>query len=132
MSDQVPEELKYTKSHEWVRDEGDGTVTIGITIHAQDLLGDMVFVELPEQGSSVSAGDECCVVESVKAASDVFSPLSGEITEVNEQLAESPETVNSDPYGDGWIFKMRISEESELNKLLCAADYQTVADEEAH
>lgn len=131
MSHQVPEELKYTKSHEWIRDEGDGTVTIGITEHAQELLGDMVFIELPEQGSSISVSDECCVVESVKAASDIYAPLSGEITAVNEQLADSPEMLNSDPYGDGWIFKIRITDEDEINELLSAADYQRVADEEA-
>jgi glycine cleavage system H protein len=129
MSD-VPEELKYTKSHEWVRNEGDGTVTVGITQHAQDLLGDMVFVELPEVGASFGAGDDCAVVESVKAASDVYSPLTGEVTAVNDSLSDSPETVNSDPYGDGWIFKLKLADNDDLDQLMSAADYAGVAAED--
>lgn len=119
----VPTELRYTKSHEWIRLEDDGTVTIGITEHAQDLLGDLVFVEPPEAGASYGVGDDCAVVESVKAASDVYSPLSGEITEANESLADTPESINSDPYGDGWIFKMKLADAGELDSLLDATAY---------
>jgi glycine cleavage system H protein len=127
---EIPEDLKYTKSHEWVRVEGDGSVTVGITHHAQDLLGDMVFVELPEVGASLGAGDDCAVVESVKAASDVYSPISGEITAVNEALADSPETVNSDPYGDGWLFRLKPADSADLDNLLSATDYASVAAED--
>jgi len=129
---EVPSELKYSKSHEWVRDEGDGTVTVGITDHAQALLGDLVFVELPEPGSEVSAGAECGVVESVKAASDVYSPVTGEVTEVNESLADAPETINSDAYGEGWMFKVRLSDETELEELLDADGYADVMAEDEH
>ena len=119
----VPSELRYTKSHEWVRREDDGTVTIGITDHAQDLLGDLVFVETPEAGSTYAVGDDCAVVESVKAASDVYAPLSGEVVGANESLADSPESINSDPYGEGWIFKMSLADEGELDSLLDATAY---------
>ena len=129
---EVPSELKYSKSHEWVRDEGDGTVTVGITDHAQALLGDLVFVELPEPGGDVSAGTECAVVESVKAASDVYSPVTGEVTEVNESLADAPETINSDAYGEGWMFKVRLSDETELEELLDADAYADVMAEDEH
>jgi glycine cleavage system H protein len=129
---EVPSELKYSKSHEWVRDEGDGTVTVGITDHAQALLGDLVFVELPEPGSEVSAGAECAVVESVKAASDVYSPVTGEVTEVNEALADAPEIINSDAYGEGWMFKVRLSDETELEELLDADAYADVMAEDEH
>jgi len=129
---EVPSELKYSKSHEWVRDEGDGTVTVGITDHAQALLGDLVFVELPEPGGEVSAGAECAVVESVKAASDVYSPVTGEVTEVNESLADAPETINSDAYGEGWMFKVRLSDETELEELLDADAYADVMAEDEH
>ena len=105
---EIPSDLKYTKSHEWVRDEGDGTVTIGVTAHAAELLGDLVFVELPEEGAEFDAGDECAVVESVKAASDVYSPVGGEVVATNELLANAPETINDDAYGDGWIFTLRL------------------------
>jgi len=104
----IPSELKYATSHEWVRNEGDGTVTIGITEHAQDLLGDMVFVELPDVGDEVSTGDDICVAESVKAASDIYAPVSGKVVEVNEDLEDSPELVNSDAFGDGWLFKIKM------------------------
>src|SRR5690606_33679378 len=114
---------KYTKSHEWVRAEADGTVTIGITQHAQDQLGDMVYVEVPESGRTVKAGEACAVVESVKAASDVYSPLSGEVVAGNGALADSPETVNKDPYGDGWILKLRPSDPAEMDGLLDANAY---------
>lgn len=127
----VPTELKYTKSHEWVAIDGD-TATVGITDHAQDLLGDMVFIELPEVGDNVEAGNECAVVESVKAASDVYSPLSGEVVEVNEALADSPEMTNSDPYGAGWLFKVKMSNAAEVDGMLDAAAYSGVAAEDAH
>lgn len=127
----VPTELKYTKSHEWVSIDGD-TATVGITDHAQDLLGDMVFIELPEVGDTVTAGKECAVVESVKAASDVYSPLSGEVVAINESLADSPETVNSDPYTGGWLFRVRMSNAAEVDSMLDAATYNGVAAEDAH
>ena len=127
----VPAELKYTKSHEWIAVDGD-TVTIGITDHAQDLLGDMVFIELPEVGVSFSVGDECAVVESVKAASDVYSPVAGEVTEVNEALVDSPETVNSDPYQAGWLFKMKLANAGDMDNLLNADTYSGVAADDAH
>jgi len=129
---EVPSELKYSRSHEWVRDEGDGTVTVGITDHAQALLGDLVFVELPEPGTAVSAGAECAVVESVKAASDVYSPVTGEVTEINEALADAPEIINGDAYGEGWMFKVRLGDESELDELLDADGYTEVMAEQEH
>jgi len=125
----TPDNLKYTKSHEWVRDEGDGTVSIGITDHAQELLGDLVFVELPEVGTQLAAGDECAVVESVKAASDVYSPLDGEVTEANEALADSPEAINEAPY-DNWIFRLRLSNPAQLDELLDAETYAALAEED--
>ncbi|QEQ98088.1 glycine cleavage system protein GcvH [Neptunomonas concharum] len=130
MSD-IRNDLKYVASHEWIRDEGDGTVTIGITDHAQDLLGDVVFVELPEVGSDVSAGDDAGVVESVKAASDIYAPVSGEVIEINESLEDAPEQANSDPYGDGWFFRVKLSDASELDDLLDAEAYNTLCEEEA-
>ncbi|GGZ03975.1 MULTISPECIES: glycine cleavage system protein GcvH [Shewanella] len=129
MSD-IPNELLYTSSHEWVREEADGSYTIGITEHAQELLGDMVFVELPEVGDTIDAGDDCAVAESVKAASDIYAPLSGEVIAVNEALEDSPELVNSDAYGDGWFFRIKPSDVSELDNLLDAEAYQAVIDEE--
>ena len=125
---EVPSELKYTKSHEWLRIEDDGLITIGISDHAQELLGDLVFVELPEAGTEFVAGDECCGVESVKAASDVYMPISGEIVEINEALADEPEIINSSPYDNGWLFKMRASAE-ELDDLMDADAYQAEIDE---
>ncbi len=110
----LPTELKYAKSHEWVRAEADGSLTVGITDHAQELLGDLVFVELPEVGADLEAGDECCVVESVKAASDVYAPVSGSVVAVNEAVVDSPELVNSDPYGEGWLFKLSAGDTSSL------------------
>jgi len=121
---EVPEDFKYTKSHEWVRIEDDGTATVGITDHAQSELGELVFVELPENGTEIQTGDECAVVESVKAASDIYSPLTGEIEEVNEALNNTPGLLNNDPYGDGWIYRIRIDNESELDDLLDASQYQ--------
>ncbi len=129
----IPGELKYVSSHEWARLEEDvSTVTVGITDHAQDLLGDVVFVELPELESELDAGDEAGVVESVKAASDIYSPVSGTVIEVNEALEESPEFVNSDPYDDGWFFKIKISDKQELEGLLSADDYAEVCEAEDH
>lgn len=127
---QTPSELKYASSHEWARLEEDGTVTVGISDHAQDALGDVVFVELPEVGNSLAAGEEAGVVESVKAASDIYAPVGGEVIAVNEQLEDEPETVNSDPYNDGWIFKLQPADTSELDALLSAEDYQSKCDEE--
>ncbi|MGD2054786.1 MAG: glycine cleavage system protein GcvH [Gammaproteobacteria bacterium] len=120
---EIPLELKYTKSHEWVRSEDDGTVTIGITDHAQELLGDLVFVELPEVGTEMSAEDAACVVESVKAASDVYMPISGEVVEVNGSLAEAPETINDSPYDDGWLIRVQPSSPDELEDLMDADSY---------
>lgn len=119
----VPSDLLYTKSHEWVRREADGTVTVGITHHAQELLGDLVFVETPEVGSNFDAGDDCAVVESVKAASDVYAPIGGEVVESNELLANAPETINAEPYGDGWIFRIKPSDAAELDDLMDAEAY---------
>ena len=122
---EIPSELKYTKSHEWVRNEDDGTVTIGITDHAQELLGDLVFVEVPEVGSEMAAEDAVCVVESVKAASDVYMPISGEVVAVNEALADAPETINDSPYDDGWLIKVKPSNPDELDDLMDADSYDT-------
>jgi glycine cleavage system H protein len=126
----IPSELKYAASHEWVLDEGTGIVTVGITEHAQDLLGDMVFVELPDVGDTVNAGDDVCVAESVKAASDIYAPVTGEVVEVNEELEDSPELVNSDAFGDGWLFKIKMDDSSELNDLLDAEGYESSIDED--
>ncbi len=120
---EIPADLKYTKTHEWVRDNGDGTVTVGITDHAQELLGDVVYVELPEVGASVTAEEACAVVESVKAASDVYAPVSGEVAEVNDLLEDEPGTINSDPYGEGWLFSIEINDATELDDLLDADGY---------
>ncbi len=126
----LPEDLQYAKSHEWIRTEED-TVTIGITDHAQDELGDVVFVELPEEGDTFDAGDSFGTVESVKAVSDLYTPVGGEVAEVNAALNDSPEKINEDPYGDGWIVKLRISGEGPSNdSLLSAADYEKFLEEE--
>ncbi|WP_373090213.1 glycine cleavage system protein GcvH [Zhongshania sp.] len=125
----TPSELKYASTHEWARLESDGTVTVGISCHAQNALGDVVFIELPEVGAEYSAGDEAAVVESVKAASDIYAPVSGEIIEVNEALDESPETVNEYPYSDGWFFRIQPSDLSELDNLLDAEAYDEQCDE---
>ncbi|EHD23112.1 MULTISPECIES: glycine cleavage system protein GcvH [Brenneria] len=129
MSD-VPAELKYTASHEWVLSEGEGVYSVGITEHAQELLGDMVFIDLPEVGTIVAAGDDCAVAESVKAASDIYAPISGEIIEVNDELENAPELVNSAPYTDGWLFRIRSSDESDLDELLDAEGYQATLEED--
>jgi glycine cleavage system H protein len=126
----IPSELRYAASHEWVRPEGDGTYTVGISEHAQELLGDMVFVELPDVGDTVAAGDDVAVAESVKAASDVYAPIGGEIVAINEELEDSPELVNSDPYGDGWLFRIKADDDSEFNELLDAEGYENSIDEE--
>ncbi|KKO47656.1 glycine cleavage system protein H [Arsukibacterium sp. MJ3] len=125
----IPTELKYASSHEWVRNDGDGVYTVGITEHAQELLGDMVFVELPEVGDTVTQGDDCAVAESVKAASDIYAPLSGEVVAINDALADAPEQVNASPYTDGWMFKIKVSDEAELATLLDAAGYKSSIDE---
>lgn len=125
----VPAELKYSKSHEWVQDNGDGIATIGITDHAQEALGDLVFVELPEVGRTLAVEEACAVVESVKAASDIYSPLSGEVVEVNTDLVDAPETINQDPYSAGWILKLRLADPGELGTLLDAEAYSQIADE---
>jgi glycine cleavage system H protein len=127
----VPSELKYASSHEWARLEEDGTVTVGVTDHAQAALGDLVFVETPVIGNQVAARDACAVVESVKAASDIYAPVSGEIIEANHALADTPELINSDPYGDGWIMRIRPDDTDELETLLSADEYEAqIADEE--
>ena len=125
----IPSELKYATSHEWVRNEGDGTVTVGITDHAQDLLGDMVFVELPDVDDEVSTGDDICVAESVKAASDIYAPVTGKVIAVNEDLEDSPELVNSDAFGDGWLFKVKLADAGELDELLDAEGYASSIEE---
>ena len=127
---QTPNELKYASSHEWARLEEDGTVSVGISDHAQEALGDVVFVELPEVGTVLAAGDDAGVVESVKAASDIYAPVGGEVIGINEQLEDEPEMVNTDPYNDGWFFKLRPSDANELEALLSAGDYQQQCDDE--
>ncbi|MDC7806237.1 glycine cleavage system protein GcvH [Luteimonas sp BLCC-B24] len=120
---EIPGDLKFLKSHEWVRIEGDGKVTVGISDHAQGLLGDLVYVELPAVGDTVEAGNGVAVVESVKAASDVYAPVSGTITAVNAALADKPETINEDAYGEGWLFVIEIDDPDQLNELLAPDDY---------
>ena len=124
----LPTELKYTKSHEWIKSNDDGTVTIGITDNAQELLGDLVFVELPEEGSVLAAGDQCAVVESVKAASDVYAPITGEIIAVNESLEDEPEQVNTDPFGNGWLFRMKPEQPEQIAELMDASGYSDTLD----
>ena len=128
MSD-IPGDLKFLSSHEWVRVESDGTITVGISDHAQDLLGDIVFVELPEVGQSIDAENDTAIVESVKAASDIYSPLSGEVIEVNSLLEDQPEIINSSPYEDGWFFKLNPIDLGELDNLLSPEDYSDVCEE---
>ncbi|MFL2546052.1 MAG: glycine cleavage system protein GcvH [Candidatus Rariloculaceae bacterium] len=125
----IPGDLRYTKDHEWVREQDDGTIVLGITDHAQVSLGDLVFVELPENDTAVEAGDACAVVESVKAASDVYLPLSGTIIETNTALDETPELVNSDPYGDGWLFSFKPDTPAQLDELLASDDYERLVAE---
>lgn len=125
MSD-IPADLKYTKDHEWLRIDGD-EATVGITDHAQEQLGDVTFVELPEEGASFEQGEEFGVVESVKAASDLYMPVSGEVTEVNRELENTPEVVNTDPYGEAWMIKIKLSDTAQIEALLSAADYEPLA-----
>lgn len=129
---EIPGDLKFLKSHEWARVEDDGLVRVGISDHAQGQLGDVVYVELPEIGASVQAGNGVATVESVKAASDIYSPVSGEIVEVNERLADKPETINEDAYGEGWLFAVKPSDRSELDGLLDADAYAEQIENEDH
>ena len=128
----APADVKYTKSHEWVKPMPDGSVTVGITDHAQDLLGDMVFVDLPKAGAKVGAGKDCAVVESVKAASDVYAPVAGEITEVNGAVVDAPEIVNKDPYGKGWLFRLKPNSKTDVDNLLDAKAYENLVASEKH
>lgn len=127
---QNPSELYYAKTHEWVRREEDGTLTVGITEHAQDALGDVVYVETPEVGDSIAAGDQAGVVESVKAASDIYAPVTGEVIATNDALEDAPETVNSDAFNDGWFFKLQPQDTGELNALMSAEEYEQFCDDE--
>jgi glycine cleavage system H protein len=127
---EIPGDLKFMKSHEWARVEGDGKVTVGISDHAQGLLGDLVYVELPNVGDRVEAGNACAVVESVKAASDVYAPITGKVVEVNTALTDKPETINEDAYGDGWIFVLEVEEPEQLNELLGPDDYAELLEEQ--
>jgi glycine cleavage system H protein len=128
---QIPDNLKYTKEHEWVRLEADGNVTVGITDHAQEQLGDLVFVELPQAGAKLTGGKDCAVVESVKAASDVYAPVGGEVVAANNKLADAPETINQDPYGEGWMFRVK-PDAAKLDQLLDASAYKALLESEAH
>lgn len=125
---EAPDDLKYSKSHEWLRDNGDGTITIGITDHAQEQLGDLVYVEVPEPGRELEVGEACAVVESVKAASDVYAPITATVIESNEQLADSPEAINQDAYGAGWLIRVKPVDDSELAGMLDAVDYLELID----
>ncbi len=127
---ELPKDLKYTKEHEWIRTEGDGSVVVGITDYAQDSLGDVVYVELPQEGASVTKNEPFGVVESVKAVSDLYSPVSGTVTEVNDSLVDSPEVINEDPYGDAWMIKVELTNPDDLNDLLTAEEYQKFIEEE--
>lgn len=129
---EIPGDLKFLKSHEWARVEGDGKVTVGISDHAQGLLGDLVYVELPNVGDKFEAGNAVAVVESVKAASDVYAPVSGTVVEVNAALPDKPETINEDAYGDGWIYVLEIDEPDQLNDLLGPDDYAELLEEDEH
>jgi len=128
----IPKDLKYTKTHEWLKLNSDGTVTVGITHHAQDLMGDMVYIELPEVGKKLMAEKECAVVESVKAASDVYAPVCGAVAAVNESLPDAPETVNKDPYGDGWMFRVKPDNADDVNDLMDAKAYAALVASEKH
>jgi len=129
---EIPGDLKFMKSHEWARIDGDGKVTVGISDHAQGLLGDLVYVELPNVGDRVEAGTASAVVESVKAASDVYAPVSGKVISVNTALADKPETINEDAYGEGWIYTLEIEDADQLNELLAPDDYAELLEEEDH
>ena len=125
----IPSELRFAETHEWAELLEDGVVRVGVSDHAQEQLGDLVFVELPEEGEEITRGEACAVVESVKAASDIYAPVSGEVVSVNENLADSPETVNSDPYGDGWLFTVKPADENEINELMDADAYAEHSEE---
>ena len=127
---EVPVELGYAATHEWAKQDEEGLIVIGISDHAQDALGDIVYVELPEVGQQIVVGEEAGVVESVKAASDIYAPVSGAVAEINDALEDSPETVNQDPYGDGWFFKLKVTDERELDDLLDAEAYQELCESE--
>ena len=129
---EIPGDLKFLKSHEWARVEGSGRVTVGISDHAQGLLGDLVYVELPEVGQEVKAGEQAAVVESVKAASDVYSPITGTVVEVNSALSDKPETINEDAYGDGWIYVVEVAGLDEVNDLLGPDDYAELLENDDH
>ena len=129
---EIPGDLKFLKSHEWARVEGNGRVTVGISDHAQGLLGDLVYVELPNVGDTVEAGTACAVVESVKAASDVYAPVGGKVVAINEALADKPETINEDAYGDGWLFVLEIDDAEQLNELIGPDDYAELLEDEDH
>ncbi len=129
---EIPGDLKFLKSHEWARVEGDGKITVGISDHAQGLLGDLVYVELPNVGDRIEVGNACAVVESVKAASDVYAPISGTITAVNDALADKPETINEDAYGEGWLFVVDAEDNDQLNDLLAPDDYAELLEEDGH
>lgn len=129
---EIPGDLKFLKSHEWARIEDGGQVTVGISEHAQSLLGDLVYVELPAVGDAVTVGAAAAVVESVKAASDVYSPVTGTVTAVNEALSDKPETINEDAYGEGWMFTVKIDDAEQLNELLSPDEYAALIEEESH
>ena len=129
---EIPGDLKFMKSHEWARVEGDGKVTVGISDHAQGLLGDLVYVDLPEVGDRVDGGNACAVVESVKAASDVYAPISGTVVAVNTALADKPETINEDAYGEGWLFVVEVDDADQLNDLLAPDDYAELLEDDDH
>jgi len=130
MSEEAPDDLKYSKSHEWLRVNSDGTVTLGITDHAQSQLGDLVYVEVPEAGRELEAREACAVVESVKAASDVYAPIAGTVVEGNEALADAPEAVNNDAYGDGWLIRFKPADTAALDSLMTAGEYQAFVESE--
>jgi len=129
---EIPGDLKFMKSHEWIRIEGDGKATIGISDHAQGLLGDLVYVELPAVGDHLEAGNTCAVVESVKAASDVYAPITGTVTVVNDALTDAPEVINEDAYGEGWLFVVEIEDQDEVNELLSPDDYAGLIEDDGH
>ncbi|MBA2238552.1 MAG: glycine cleavage system protein GcvH [Lysobacter sp.] len=129
---EIPGDLKFLKSHEWARVEDDGSVTVGISDHAQSLLGDLVYVELPNVGDRIEAGNACAVVESVKAASDVYAPVTGTVVSVNDALSDKPETINEDAYGEGWIYVLKMEEPEQLEELLAPDDYAELLEDEDH
>jgi len=129
---EIPGDLKFMKSHEWIRIEGDGKATVGISDHAQGLLGDLVYVELPAIGDRLEAGNTCAVVESVKAASDVYAPITGTVTAINSALADAPEVINEDAYGEGWLFVVEIEDQDEVNELISPDDYAELIEDDGH